>query len=101
MTAFGFQLYSLRDVDDPLPTVLDRIGETPFTGVEFPGFDGNEPAAVAATLDDVGLSCAAVHVHLEAIEADDAVTAWDADPEYDAVVSAWRDATAAFVDDLA
>jgi len=38
---------------------------------------------------------------VDRLEADDAVTPWDADPEYDAVVSAWRDATAAFVDDLA
>ncbi|WP_435074341.1 sugar phosphate isomerase/epimerase family protein [Halorubrum sp. HHNYT27] len=72
MTSFGFQLYSLRDVDDPLPTVLERVGETPFAGVEFAGFDGNEPDAMAATLDEVGLSCAAVHVHLHEIEADPA-----------------------------
>jgi len=92
MTAFGFQLYSLRDVDDPLPTVLDRIGETPFTGVEFAGFDGNEPAAVAATLDDVGLSCAAVHVHLEAIEADpDGVAATALDVGCRDVVVPWLD----------
>jgi nucleoside-diphosphate-sugar epimerase len=38
---------------------------------------------------------------VDRLEADDAITAWDADPEYDAVVSAWRDATATFVDDLA
>ncbi|MFC6975241.1 NAD-dependent epimerase/dehydratase family protein [Halomicroarcula sp. GCM10025709] len=30
------------------------------------------------------------------LEADDAIDDWDSDPEYDAVVSAWRDATAGF-----
>jgi nucleoside-diphosphate-sugar epimerase len=30
------------------------------------------------------------------LEADDAIDAWDSDPAYDAVVSAWRDATAGF-----
>ena len=92
MTAFGFQLYSLRDVDDPLPTVLDRIGETPFTGVEFAGFDGDEPAAIAATLDDAGLSSAAVHVHLDAIEADpDGVAATARDLDCRDVVVPWLD----------
>lgn len=92
MTSFGFQLYSLRDVDDPLPTVLDRVGATPFTGVEFAGFDGNEPAAIATTLDGLGLSCAAVHVHLEDIEADpDDVAATALDVGCRDVVVPWLD----------
>lgn len=70
MTSFGFQLYSVRAVDDPLPTVLDRVGATPFTGVEFAGLAGNEPAALAATLSDAGLSCAGAHIDLDDIEAD-------------------------------
>lgn len=37
MTAIGFQLYSLHDVSDPLTTVLSRVGEAPFDGVEFAG----------------------------------------------------------------
>lgn len=34
---------------------------------------------------------------VEQLEADDAIEAWDSDPTYDKVVSAWREATDAFV----
>ncbi|WP_193309296.1 sugar phosphate isomerase/epimerase [Halorubrum halophilum] len=101
MTQFGFQLYSLRDVDDSLPAVLDRIGATPFTGVEFAGLDDAGPAALATTLADADLSCAGMHVGLDAIETDpegvaatarelgcrDVVVPW-LDPEHFASVAA-------------
>lgn len=70
MTSHGFQLYSLRDIDDSLATVLDRVGATRFTGVEFAGLDMDEPDAVAKAMNDVGVSCVASHVSLENIEAD-------------------------------
>lgn len=70
MTSFGFQLYSLRDIDDPLSTVLDRVGVTKFTGVEFAGLGMDQPEAVAKTMDEVGLSCVASHVSLENVEDD-------------------------------
>ena len=70
MTNFGFQLYSLRDVEDPLTTVLDRVGATAFTGVEFAGLDGTTPAAVTEALAENELSAAAAHVGLDAIESD-------------------------------
>ncbi|WP_435096609.1 sugar phosphate isomerase/epimerase family protein [Halorubrum sp. N11] len=90
MTEFGFQLYSLRDVEDPLTTVLDRVGDTTFAGVEFAGLDGATPAAVAETLADDGLSPAAAHVGLEEIEADpDGVAATASKIGTDDVVVPW------------
>ena len=90
MTDFGFQLYSLRDVEDPLTTVLDRVGATAFTGVEFAGLDGTAPAAAAETLADDGLSAAAAHVGLDEIEADpEGVAATAHEVGYDDVVVPW------------
>ncbi|GAA0532466.1 sugar phosphate isomerase/epimerase [Halorubrum ejinorense] len=90
MTEFGFQLYSLRDVEDPLPTVLDRVGATAFTGVEFAGLGEATPAAVAGTLAAGGLAPAAAHAGLEAIEADpDAVAATARGVGYEDVVVPW------------
>lgn len=90
MTEFGFQLYSLRDVEDPLTTVLDRVGATAFTGVEFAGLDEETPAAVSETLADDGLSAAAAHVGLEEIEADPGSVATTArDVGYEDVVVPW------------
>ena len=90
MTSFGFQLYSLRDVDDPLPTVLDRVGKAPFDGVEFAGLDGNEPAAITTALDEAGLSPAAMHVGIESIEDDpDAVAATAREIDCRDIVAPW------------
>ncbi|QZX99192.1 hypothetical protein [Halobaculum rubrum] len=32
---FAFQLYSLREVDDPIETVIGRVGDAEIPGVEF------------------------------------------------------------------
>lgn len=70
MTSFGFQLYSLHAVDDRLPTVIERVGETGFEGVEFAGLGDADVESVNAALDRSGLSAAGAHVGLDEIEAD-------------------------------
>lgn len=79
MVRTAIQLYTLRDVDDSLPDLLARVGETEFEGVEFAGLGGTEPAEIAAALDDAGLSAAGAHVDLAALETefDDVVAAYD------------------------
>ncbi|GGL39101.1 sugar phosphate isomerase [Halarchaeum grantii] len=72
MTNVGFQLYSLHAVDDPLPAVVERVGETGFGGVEFAGLDGASVAALTDALDAAGLDAAGAHVALDDIEADPA-----------------------------
>ncbi|WP_226483324.1 sugar phosphate isomerase/epimerase family protein [Natrinema amylolyticum] len=70
MTSFGFQLYSLRAVDDQLPTVIERVGETGLEGVEFAGLGDADVESVDAAMDRSGLSAAGAHVALDEIEAD-------------------------------
>lgn len=68
MTAFGFQLYSLHGVPDPLPEVLDRVGETGFDGVEFAGLGDTPAEDVASALERNGLATAGMHVGIDDIE---------------------------------
>ena len=92
MMNFGFQLYSLRDVEDPLTTVLDRVGATAFTGVELAGLTETAPSTVAETLAGNNLSAAAAHVGLDAIESDpESVAATAHEVGNDHVVVPWLD----------
>lgn len=76
MVLTAIQLHTLRDIDEPLPDLLARIGETSFDGVEF--YDGQfdaltDDAARQRTrtaLDDAGLEVAGAHVGVERIESD-------------------------------
>ncbi|WP_435102766.1 sugar phosphate isomerase/epimerase family protein [Halarchaeum sp. P4] len=72
MTHFGFQLYSLHAVDDPLPAVVERVGDTGFEGVEFAGLDDASVEELTDALDDAELAAAGAHVPLDDIEADPA-----------------------------
>ncbi len=70
MIRTGIQLYTLRELEDGLPTLLRRVGETDFDGVEFAGF-GQTPLDEAATvLEEVGLEAAAAHIGIDALEDD-------------------------------
>lgn len=65
MTQAGIQLYSLRDIDQPLPDILEIVHEHGFDGVEFANrLHSADTSAVANTLDDTGLEPIAVHVDL-------------------------------------
>ncbi|SFT00308.1 sugar phosphate isomerase/epimerase family protein [Halostagnicola kamekurae] len=71
MTRTAIQLYSLRDLEEPIPSILDRIGETSFDGVEFAHRVGQtEPREIERALERTGLTPAAAHVGLEALEED-------------------------------
>ena len=92
MTSVGFQLYSLHAVDDPLPTLVERVGETSFEGVEFAGIGDSTVAEIAAALDRAGLEAAGAHVGLEAIESDpDAVAETYRELGCEDVVVPWLD----------
>lgn len=59
----AIQLYSLRDLDEPLTTTLRRVDAAGFDGVEFANRLSDENAeAVAEELDDAGLEPVAAHV---------------------------------------
>ncbi|MUV60511.1 TIM barrel protein [Halobacterium sp. CBA1126] len=92
MTQLGFQLYSLHAVDDPLPAVVERVGETPFDGVEFAGLGDASVDELNAALDAAGLHAAGAHVGLEDLEADPAgVARTYRDLGCEAIVVPWLD----------
>jgi sugar phosphate isomerase/epimerase len=70
MVRAAVQLYSLRDLDEPVPELLQRVAETAFEGVEFAGFGETPPGEVADALADTGLDAAGAHVGVDALESD-------------------------------
>ncbi|WP_158055779.1 sugar phosphate isomerase/epimerase family protein [Halorussus halophilus] len=66
----AIQLYTLRELDESVPELLERVGQTAFEGVEFAGLGESDPEAVAAKLDETGLDAAAAHVGIEELEDD-------------------------------
>ncbi|ELZ06024.1 sugar phosphate isomerase/epimerase family protein [Natrialba asiatica] len=70
MVKTAIQLYTLRELDEPLPSMLRRVGETSFDGVEFAGLDETSPETTAAVLEEVGLTAAGAHASIESLESD-------------------------------
>lgn len=66
----AIQLYTLRNLDEPLTATLQRLADTPYEGVQFAGLDGATTAELADALDDAGLDVAGAHVGLEDLETD-------------------------------
>jgi sugar phosphate isomerase/epimerase len=66
----AIQLYTLRDLDEPLPDLLERVGETAFEGVEFAGLGDSDPDEIRDALDAAGLQAPAAHVSIETLESD-------------------------------
>ncbi|WP_115862984.1 sugar phosphate isomerase/epimerase family protein [Halorussus litoreus] len=66
----AIQLFTLRDLDEPLVDLLARVGDTAFEGVEFAGLGDSDPDEVREALDAAGLDAAAAHVEVDEIEAD-------------------------------
>lgn len=66
MTRFGFQLYSLHAIDDPLPTIIDRVGTTTFEGIEFAGVstDSTEIDAIRTAVGTNSLQTVSAHIGL-------------------------------------
>ncbi|MFC6835547.1 sugar phosphate isomerase/epimerase family protein [Halomarina ordinaria] len=66
----AIQLYTLRELDEPLPTLLDRVADAGYDGVEFATPVADIGEETAATLDRTGLEVVGAHVDCEALEAD-------------------------------
>lgn len=73
--ATAIQLYTLRDLDVPVPDLLRRVANAGFDGVEYayrvPDADTD---AVTAALDETGLDVPGAHVPIDAMEDDLATT---------------------------
>jgi sugar phosphate isomerase/epimerase len=71
MTDTAIQLYTLRNVDRPFAEVLELVSDAGFDGVEFAyRVTDEDPADVAATLDETGLDVAGAHVGIDGLEDD-------------------------------
>ena len=51
MVRTAIRLYTLRDLEGGLSTLLRRVGETEFDGVEVAGFGDMSPADPTASLE--------------------------------------------------
>lgn len=75
MTRPAIQLYTLRELDDSVPDLIRRVGETPLEGVEFAGLGDSSPTAIADALDETGLNAVAAHVGVDTLQNSLAATA--------------------------
>jgi sugar phosphate isomerase/epimerase len=81
MTRTAINLYSVRELDEPMEKILDRVAAAGYDGVQFSGgFRDATPAEAAAKLDEHGLDPAPAHVGAETLEDD-----------LDATLEAYRD----------
>lgn len=68
---FALQLYSVRDNGQKdLFETLGRVAEFGYKGVEFAGLYGNDPEAVRARMDNLGLKCVGTHTSLDQFSPD-------------------------------
>jgi len=73
MTSPAIQLYSLRHLDEPLPSVIRRVADVGFEGIEFAtrfADDNVDVEACAHAIDETGVEPIAAHVGLGELEAD-------------------------------
>ncbi|MCO8256609.1 sugar phosphate isomerase/epimerase [Haladaptatus sp. AB618] len=69
MTRTAINLYTVRDLDEPLLDVLDRIADAGYDGVQFAGFGEPTVAEVLDKLEETGLTpVSGAHVGLEDLQ---------------------------------
>ncbi|SIR75798.1 Sugar phosphate isomerase/epimerase [Haladaptatus litoreus] len=66
----AIQLYTIRDLEEPLTETLHRVADTGYEGVEFAGFGDESPEAIADALDDADLKPVGAHVGLDMLQTD-------------------------------
>lgn len=89
----AIQLYTVRDVEKPLPEIIADVGDASYDGVEFAHrIHDADRDAVRTALDDADLEAASAHVGIDILENefDDAVEAANT-LGYDDVVVPWLD----------
>ena len=71
MVKSAVQLYVLRNVDSPLPAILEEVAAAGFDGVEFAyRLPDADVYAVRRTLEETGLEVAGAHVPVESLTDD-------------------------------
>lgn len=64
----AIQLYTLRELHEPLPELLGRVADTDLAGVEFAGLDDSSSEAIREALDRTGVTPTGAHVSLDVLE---------------------------------
>ena len=71
MVKTAINLYSVRELDESMPEILDRVADAGYDGVQFSGgLRGSDPDDIATQLTDLGLETTGAHVGIESIEDD-------------------------------
>lgn len=71
MAEAGIQLYTLRDIDEPLSSILTRVAAAGFAGVEFAHRVREEdPEEIKQALDRTGLVPIGAHIELSTLESE-------------------------------
>ena len=71
MAKTAINLYSVRELDEPLLDILDCVAEAGYDGVQFSGgLRDADPAEVVAKLDETGLEPTGAHIGIEELEGD-------------------------------
>ena len=67
----AINLYSVRDLDEPLADIIDRVAEAGYDGVQFSGgFRGATAEEAAALVAESGLEVTPAHIGYEALRDD-------------------------------
>jgi len=73
MARTAINVYSVRELDETVDEVLERVADAGYDGVQFSGRHtptADTAASVAAKLDEVGLDVTPPHVGIESLEED-------------------------------
>ena len=71
MVKTAINLYSVRDLDEPMLTILDRVADAGYDGVQFSGgLRDAAPDEVVETLEETGLEVTGTHTNIDALEDD-------------------------------
>lgn len=68
MAGIAINLYSVRELDEPLERTLDRVGDAGYDGVQFSGEIDPAAADLAAKIEETGLDPVPAHVGIDRLE---------------------------------
>ncbi|WP_276256287.1 sugar phosphate isomerase/epimerase family protein [Halomontanus rarus] len=69
MAKTAINLYSVRDLDEPMLEILDRVADAGYDGVQFSGgLRDASPEEIVDKLEETGLEVTGTHVGIDALE---------------------------------
>lgn len=91
MVRTAINVYSVRELDDSVPDLIDRVAEAGYDGIQFSGNHtplAGDPDEIAAALEETGLEVTPAHIGIEDLEErrDEVLAAYEAVGVDEAVV---------------